>query len=104
MYGRNTSSFIQISVPDTQRQNNGVDCGLFVIAHMVEFCISKTFSSSVIFDTKKIREQLTLYLQQKHFTEFPKTAESLNDRKKKPIKLLVFICIARVICPAVLSS
>ena len=39
IYGKGKAQLV-IKIPDVQQQNNGYDCGLFVIANMVKFAIN----------------------------------------------------------------
>lgn len=86
VYGKMCKNSLNIQIPETQRQNNSVDCGIFAIAHLVEFCITSSFNNRVIFDTKQMRSHLLDCLENKSFTPFPKTNKSLNNRRNKPSK------------------
>ena len=85
LYGKNRKS-IPVIVPDTQRQNNGTDCGMFAIAHMFEFCLKENICPNVIFDTTKMRKHLVSCFETGSIIEFPKTTKVLNLRKKKAPK------------------
>ena len=95
LYGKDRKS-LPIIAPDTQRQNNSVDCGFFSIAHLFEFCLTGRVCPNVIFDTTKMRKHLTSCLETKSILEFPKTRKSLNLRGKKEPKMfhinLVCMC------------
>ena len=78
---------LQITVPDTHRQSNGVDCGLYAIAHLVEFCLHERPMPNVIFDTAKMRPHLLHCLENQQLSEFPKTNKLLNTRKKRDAKV-----------------
>ena len=58
MYGKNTDQDLEVILIDTQKQSNGVDCGLFAIAHLTEFCIKDVLNPKAGFDTKKMRTHL----------------------------------------------
>ena len=85
LYGKDKSS-LNVILPDTQRQNNGYDCGLFAIGHLIEFCSKGMISPNVIFDTTKMRKHLATCLETECLLEFPKTEKSLNMRRKKEPK------------------
>lgn len=97
IYGKDVSS-IQVNIPDTQRQNNSVDCGLFAIAHLTEFCLKGHTCPNVIFDTTQMRSHLVSCLEQSKLTEFPKTNKMLNSRRRKAEKIvdLELICICNL--------
>ena len=86
LYGKNKKC-ISVIVPETQRQNNSTDCGMFSIAHMFEFCIKGKVCPNVIFDTTKMRKHLVSCFETESVIEFPKTNKSLNSRKKKEPKI-----------------
>ena len=85
LYGKDKKS-LDIIFPDTQRQNNSTDCGLFAIAHLLEFCMKQKTCPNVIFDTTKMRKHLSSCLETESVIEFPKTCKSLNLRGKKEPK------------------
>ena len=57
IYGGKSSS-LDIIISGTHRRNNSIDCGLFAIAHLLEFCINNQTMPNVIFDTTKMRAHL----------------------------------------------
>ena len=85
VYGGSKQS-LHITVPDTHRQSNGVDCGLYAIAHLTEFCFQGKPMPNVIFDTAKMRSHLVLCFENQKLSEFPKTNKLLNTRRKRDVK------------------
>jgi hypothetical protein len=67
-----------VHVPHTQQQSPGtVDCGVFAVANIVEFCINgfkelDQLSHNWNFNMSLAREHLKSCLQQQQFTPFPK--------------------------------
>jgi hypothetical protein len=67
-----------ISINDIQRQDNSINCGLFAIANMIEFCANEyTGNLNLQFNTKYLREHLIFCLEQGHFRPFPKLESSI---------------------------
>ena len=65
---------ISIKILDIQQQDNSIDCGLFAIANMVEFCTNKYIGNlNLQFNTKYLREHLIFCLEQGHFRPFPRS-------------------------------
>lgn len=85
VYGGSKQS-LHITVPDTHRQNNGVDCGLYAIAHLVEFCVHGRPMPNIIFDTSKMRSHLIHCLENQHLSEFPKDFQYTS---------LLYLCLTR---------
>ena len=71
MYGKNTDQDLEVIINDTQKQTNGVDCGVFAIAHLTEFCIKGTLNPTVTFDTKSMRKHLQSCLESGILSSFP---------------------------------
>ncbi|MCG8048891.1 MAG: Ulp1 family isopeptidase [Candidatus Thiodiazotropha taylori] len=85
LYGKERSN-LHVIMPETQRQNNSIDCGLFAIAHLVEFCFKGSICPTVIYDTSKMRKHLAACFDTESLLEFPKTDKFLNLRRKKEPK------------------
>ena len=68
-------------VPDTHRQNNSTDCGLFAFAHLAEFCFNNELVPNVIFDTTQMRAHLLHCFKTNGISPFPKTNKMLNTRR-----------------------
>ena len=72
IYGENRKNIL-IKLPETQKQNNSIDCGLFSLANAVEFCQSGFKGGTHIkFDQKYMREHLVHCLEKGNFSAFPK--------------------------------
>lgn len=72
IYGKDKKK-IHIRMPDVQRQENNIDCGLFAIANAVEFCLYGFKGGQHIkFDQKYMREHLICCLEKGHSNQFPK--------------------------------
>ena len=78
MYGKNTDQDLEIIIIDTQKQTNGVDCGVFAIAHLTEFCVKGTLNPTATFDTKKMRDHLHNCLNSGSLSCFPTVARRPN--------------------------
>ena len=62
-----------IILPETQKQDNSIDCGLFSLANAVEFCQSGFKGGTHIkFEQKYMREHLVHCLEKGNFSAFPK--------------------------------
>jgi hypothetical protein len=62
-----------IKLPETQKQDNSIDCGLFSLANAVEFCQSGFKGGTHIkFEQKYMREHLVHCLEKGNFSAFPK--------------------------------
>ena len=64
-------------LPKVQQQPNSSDCGLFVIAHAVEFC----FNPKIYIAKQTFRKHLTVCLENKQFQPFPKEYSRLRNIK-----------------------
>ena len=79
VYGRSNSS-LSVDVPKVQQQPNSSDCGLFAIAHAVEFCFNpKTYNAKQKIGS--IRKHLTACLENEKFQPFPKEYSRLRNVK-----------------------
>lgn len=74
MYWPNTkASHLKITLPRVQQQTNCVDCGVFALAFLTEFChLKKEVPTNTTFDTLKMREHLYQCIESGHLTPFPK--------------------------------
>lgn len=67
------NSILQIKVPRVQQQPNSYDCGLFAIAHAVEFCYNNgQINTNVSFIVEEMRKHLVYCLENGKFYPFPK--------------------------------
>ena len=57
-----------IKLPETQKQDNSIDCGLFSLANAVEF----KGGTHIKFEQKYTREHLVHCLEKGNFSAFPK--------------------------------
>jgi hypothetical protein len=86
-------------MPDTQKQENSSDCGVFAIAFLTELIINKfnTNFSSIRFDISKMRAHLLNCLIEDKLTVFPKVEKMpkmpCKDDKTNIIKLY---CICKM--------
>ena len=78
MYRKNTDQDLE--------QTNGLDCGVFAIAHLVEFCIKGVFNPYVGFDTKKMRTHLQSCLESGNRLCFPTVSKRPNIRNRNRTK------------------
>ena len=63
----------RITVPFVQQQKNSVDCGIFALAFLVDFCvhgIEGLFDK--VFDVNGMRNHLIRCIENNSFSEFPK--------------------------------
>ena len=86
MYGKNTDHDLEVILIDTQKQTNGVDRGLFAIAHLTEFCIKGVLNPNVGFDTKKMRTHLQYCLESGNLSCFPTVPRRPNIRNRNRTK------------------
>lgn len=94
LYGQNSNQDLEIILIDTQKQTNSVDCGLFAIAHLTEFCSKGNLNPDICFDTKKMRTHLITCLESGTLSCFPTVPKRQNTRTRNrpkhrsiPIKL-----------------
>ena len=69
------------------RQTNNIDCGLFAIAFVTSYCLTKQLKFDQIFDIGKMRSHLMACLEKGAMSEFPLKSQKLLKRnlgKKKP--------------------
>jgi Ulp1 family protease len=72
MYGQNNNRIL-IKIPEVQKQDNSIDCGLFAIANAVEFCNNGFKGGTHInYDEKYMRDHLIYCLERGFFSQFPK--------------------------------
>lgn len=82
MYGKGEKT-LDVSILDVQQQTNGVDCGVFAIANLTEFCISDDIKEQPIqYDIEKMRSHLIKFLEDKKFEEFPKKQKQKKQKKR----------------------
>ena len=82
LYGKNSDQDLEIILIETQKQTNGVDCGLFAIAHLVEFCSTGILNPDISFDTKQMRPHLKACLESETLVKFPTIQKRPNIRKR----------------------
>ena len=92
VYGKN-NKILRTVLPRVQQQKNGVDCGIFAIANLVEFCFNGFKGECDIdFDTVYMRKHQLECIQRGIFTKFPKNKINRNAKKKKsPLSFDIFI-------------
>ena len=65
---------VPVKIPNVQQQKNSIDCGVFAIAFMVEFCFNNFIGrDNVNFDTYTMRDHLIKCIESQQFSPFPKT-------------------------------
>ena len=91
IYG-NDKSEIKLFIPNIQ-QTNGSECGLFAIAHIVEFLHTGKINPNILFNATKFRDHLCKCLENKKLEPFPKSFKR-NVKKKEvnPIIIPLFRC------------
>jgi Ulp1 family protease len=58
IYGKG-KTVVPVKIPNVQQQKNSIDCGVFAIAFMVEFCFNNFIGrDNVNFDTYTMRDHL----------------------------------------------
>ena len=74
---------LSVKIPKIQQQTNGVDCGLFAIANVVQTCFGSAPDKRLITHTHYLREHLIYCLERQYFVPFPKhdTKEKINRKK-----------------------
>ena len=82
LYGKNSDQDLEIILIETQKQTNGVDCGLFAIAHLVGFCSTGILNPDISFDTKQMRPHLKACLESETLVKFPTIQKRPNIRKR----------------------
>lgn len=72
LYGGDFSK-ITVRIPSIQQQTNGVDCGLFAISNLVQFCYGYYIGKDLLmFDEKSLRDHLVYCLEKDLLTPFPR--------------------------------
>ena len=67
IYGKSNKK-LNIHIPKVQPQPNSFNCGLFAIAHLVEFCLTgSAFSSKYNFEVPLMRNHLLKCIENKKF-------------------------------------
>ena len=91
MYWKNKGQDLEVILIETQKQTNGVDGGVFAIAHLVEFCTNVVLNPTVICDTKQMRPHLLSCFESGVLTCFPKVPKgpvrNQNRTKHKSIPI-----------------
>ena len=78
LYGRDMPC-LSVKIPKIQQQTNGVDCGLFAIANVVQACFGGAPGKQLItYNTNYLRDHLIYCLERQDFSPFPK-----HDTKEK---------------------
>ena len=78
LYGQG-KSFPSASIPKIKRQTNVVDCGLYAICQLVQFCFDGWVGKSVLkFDQGKIRPHLIQCLSEKNIPTVPDDSRPSN--------------------------
>ena len=73
IYGKG-KTVVPVKIPNVQQQKNSIDCGVFAIAFMVEFCFNNFIGrDNVNFDTYTMRDHLIKCIESQQFSPFPKT-------------------------------
>ena len=74
IYGQNKNRIL-IKIPEVQKQDNSIDCGLFAIANAVEFCNNVIKGGTRInYDEKLMRDHLIYCLEMGSSHNFQKIA------------------------------
>lgn len=95
IYKNDTAKVVQVKIPRVQQQPNGIDCGLFAIANVVEFCLAPdSFNTRIVYDVSKMRQHLIECLENGTLSAFPKEKErgrvKLNSITCKVVKIPVW--------------
>ena len=79
------NGIIQVKIPEIQQQDNCYDCGIFAIAHLVEFCFNSNYSGTkfITFCNKYFRDHLITCLENQCFQPFPKESKKTKLKKVK---------------------
>ena len=73
---------IKIDVVLVQQQQNGFDCGIYVIAFMVSL-VSKKDLTSISFDEERLRDHLYDCYKTGRFMPFPSAKENVKSNTAK---------------------
>ncbi|XP_078665659.1 polycystin-1-like protein 2 [Branchiostoma floridae x Branchiostoma belcheri] len=76
------SNVLTIILPEVQRQNNVIDCGLFTIAWAVDIAEGRDVSS-IAYDDRKMRSHLAMCFKQGRLAPFPR----LTSQQRKKVGL-----------------
>ena len=85
-------NYINVIIPDVQRQNNSSDCGVFSIAFLIELLLTQfaVDISNIRFDHSLMRKHLLRCLNTETFSVFPKISKMpkmpVNEPKAQKIK------------------
>ena len=90
---------ICVNIPSVQQQSNSSDCGLYAIAHAVNFCaaaMERNISPFYLerFEEKELRKHLINCLEKGIFTRFPSESD-LNSMSQKMVvhrQIIVMNC------------
>lgn len=81
VYGKDDNELC-IKMPNVQQQTNSVDCGVFAIAFMAEFCFNSfTGKENIVFDIETSRNHLLQCLAAKLIRPFPKKRSAIHKLK-----------------------
>jgi hypothetical protein len=73
IYGKG-KTVVPVKIPKVQQQHNSIDCGVFAVAFMVEFCFNNFIGrDNVNFDTYTMRDHLIKCIESQQCSPFPKT-------------------------------
>ena len=73
IYGKG-KTVVPVKIPNVQQQKNSIDCGVFAIVFMVEFCFNNFIGrDNVNFDTNTMRDHLIKCIESQQVSPFPKT-------------------------------
>lgn len=74
---------IKVSVSEVKQQQNGVDCGVYAIANLTEFCFTGNCDNQPVnYDINNMRSHLVKCINDKKFTPFPR-----RPQQKKRLSL-----------------
>lgn len=108
MYGKGEKTW-SVSILDVQQQTNDVNCGVFAIANLTDFCFSEDIKDQPIsFDIEKMRSHLIKCSEDKKFEKFPKKQKQKKHlsltRKREFIKQINIDCAAGCSLPNVYEN
>jgi hypothetical protein len=99
IYGQDIHK-LYINMPPVQQQRNGIDCGVFAIANMVEYLITKNDPSTYqYFDQPAMRDHLVKCFENGIFELFPKARSTpkINSRPLEYIRKCISLhCVCRL--------
>ena len=92
LYGPD-KSFLNASIPKIKRQTNLVDCGLYAICHLVQFCFDGWAGKSVLkFDQGKMIPHLIQCLSEKIFQPFPTIPDRVTNAEIIDASFILYCC------------